>query len=56
MVMKKKLNLGSAGEPRKGYLNLDKNACAPNFNLINTCEQSLLRIFPTITVEAELIK
>jgi predicted SAM-dependent methyltransferase len=34
-----KLNLGSGGEPREGYLNIDKNPCAPGVDVVHDLDQ-----------------
>ena len=34
-----KLNLGSGGEPREGYLNIDKNPCAPSVDVVHDLDQ-----------------
>ena len=34
-----KLNLGSGGEPREGYLNIDKNPCAPRVGVVHDLDQ-----------------
>jgi predicted SAM-dependent methyltransferase len=34
-----KLNLGSGGKPREGYLNIDKNPCAPRVDVVHDLDQ-----------------
>ena len=38
-IMKINLNLGSGGEPREGYLNVDKNPRAPQVDVVHDLDQ-----------------